>query len=112
MLCRFFSHQNAQQLFAAVALINWKAQEAESRSQSQAIAEENRSISILLPSYFFAFSIYTASIQEVMCSVRKGPIRFEPRTFLQLAQKAVHRFQTHSPCKWVWPARLRLSMVQ
>ena len=43
--------QNAQQLFAAVALVNWKAQEAESRSlKSQAIAEENRSFSISLPS--------------------------------------------------------------
>ena len=30
MLYQFFFHQNAQQLFAAVALVNWKAQEAES----------------------------------------------------------------------------------
>ena len=41
-----------------------------------------------------------------MCLVRKGPIRFEPRTFLRLARKAVHSTQTHSPWKWVWPARL------
>ena len=38
----------------------------------------------------------TTGMQEILCFIWNEPIRFEPRTFLRLARKAVLSAQTHS----------------